>query len=368
MTAPLVETRSLSKHYYTGTGFLGRGQRVAALNEVSLSVFPGETLGLVGESGCGKTTFGRTLLRLVEPTAGRILFSGEDVTHLSNRELRPFRRRMQIVFQDPFSSLDPRMTVTSLVGEPLRIHGLVKSQKEERERVSELLASVGLRSDALDRYPHEFSGGQRQRIGVARALAVRPDFIVCDEPLSALDVSIQAQIVNLLLDLRDRLGVAYLFISHDLELVRYVSHRIAVMYLGHVVELGPSEVIAKAPRHPYTRALMDSVPIPDPKRRQSPTALQGDVPSPLNPPSGCPFHPRCPRAVRGRCDTALPPLEPTAHEPKHAVRCLFPIATQAGTPRQATLDRHSTGHDEARSEGAETKASRAPDARAPENQ
>jgi oligopeptide/dipeptide ABC transporter ATP-binding protein len=324
MTIALVETQGLSKHYYSGEGFFGRGRRVAALNEVSLSVFPGETLGLVGESGCGKTTFGRTLLRLVEPTAGRILFSGQDVTHLSDRDLIPLRRRMQIVFQDPFSSLDPRMTVTNLVGEPLRIHGLVKNRKEERERVSELLASVGLGDDALDRYPHEFSGGQRQRIGVARALAVSPDFIVCDEPLSALDVSIQAQIVNLLLDLRERLGVAYLFISHDLELVRYMSHRIAVMYLGHVVELGPTEVVTTTPAHPYTRALMASIPVPDPKRRQSPAVLKGDVPSPLNPPSGCPFHPRCPRAIPGRCDATLPPLESTRHNPRHSVRCISP--------------------------------------------
>ena len=320
----LVEARNLSKSFVLGQGLLSRGRIVQAVREVSLGIAESEIVGLVGESGCGKSTFGRTLLRLIEPTSGEIHFSGRDITKLSQRELRPLRRRMQMVFQDPFSSLDPRMTVGALVGEALRIHRMCPTRREERQRVVELLEQVGLPGDCLDRFPHEFSGGQRQRVGIARALAVEPRFIVCDEPLSALDVSIQAQIVNLLLDLQDRYGVAYLFISHDLDLVRFVSHRIAVMYLGRVVEVGEVKSVTERAVHPYTRALLGSIPIPDPGQRRSRVVLPGDVPNPSDPPVGCALHPRCSRKIPGRCDQQTPPLVELGDRPRHSVACFNP--------------------------------------------
>jgi oligopeptide/dipeptide ABC transporter ATP-binding protein len=271
-----------------------KSQIVQAVTEVSLEVHRGETLGLVGESGCGKSTLGRTLLRLLEPTAGTIKFDGTDLTRLSQRELRPMRRHMQMIFQDPYASLNPRMSVGAAIAEPLVIHELVKSTVEREARVQELLAKVGLRADAARRYPHEFSGGQRQRIGIARALACRPTFIVCDEPISALDVSIQAQIVNLLEDLQDAEKLTYLFISHDLKIVQHICDRVAVMYLGRIVELTEAKTLYRSPKHPYTKALLSAVPRIDPKSRRDRIILQGDVPSPISPPAGCPFHPRCP--------------------------------------------------------------------------
>ncbi|UCH30515.1 MAG: ATP-binding cassette domain-containing protein, partial [Myxococcales bacterium] len=274
----------------------------------NLDVMPGETLGLVGESGCGKSTLGRLLLRLYEPTGGRVYFEGEDITGLSQSALRPFRRRMQIIFQDPYSSLNPRMTVRAALAEALRVHGLVSSRSEEEERIAALLERVGLRPEHMRRYPHEFSGGQRQRIGIARALAVSPRFIVADEPVSALDVSIQAQIVNLLGDLQEELGLSFLFIAHDLHVVEHVSRRVAVMYLGRIVELASAEQIYENPRHPYTEALLSAAPEPDPTAHKRRLILEGDVPSPLDPPTGCAFHPRCPIAEKGLCDREVPAL------------------------------------------------------------
>jgi oligopeptide transport system ATP-binding protein len=321
----IVETEHLTRHFVVGQGLFGRGQCLHAVEDVSLRIAPGETLGLVGESGCGKSTLGRTLLRLIEPTSGTIRVDGRDITTLPPKVLRPLRRRMQIIFQDPFSSLDPRMTIRETLIEPMRIHRLYASREEERQALLGLLDRVGLKEEALDRYPHEFSGGQRQRIGVARALTVEPGFIVCDEPLSALDVSIQAQIINLLLELRDTLNVSYLFISHDLEVVRFISHRIAVMYLGRIVEVGPAEQVASLRLHPYTKALLGAAPIAEPgaapKRR---VLLEGDVPSPLAPPQGCAFHPRCSRAVRGKCDQAIPQLVELSSQSAHQVACYFP--------------------------------------------
>jgi len=288
MTA-LVKAERLSMHFKQQ-----RRKVVRAVTEVDLSIEPGETLGLVGESGCGKSTLGRTLLRLYEPTAGTITLDGTDVTHMSQRALRPLRRTMQMIFQDPYASLNPRMTIGAAIAEPLVIHGLVASDAERTARVKELLAKVGLRDDAAGRYPHEFSGGQRQRVGIARALAVKPRFIVCDEPISALDVSIQAQIVNLLQDLQAAEGLTYLFISHDLKIVQHVSTRVAVMYLGRIVELAAAPMLYKDPKHPYTIALLSAVPRVGAGETRERVILQGDVPSPLAPPSGCAFHPRCP--------------------------------------------------------------------------
>ena len=317
---PILDVKNLRKHFPVKKGFFGRpGAYVRAVDGVSLDVKPGETVGLVGESGCGKTTFGRVVLRLIDPTAGNIEFEGTDITGLDQKQLRPLRRRMQIIFQDPYSSLNPRMTVRATVGEAMRIHGLSKGPKQEEERVGQLLERVGLRPEYMNRYPHEFSGGQRQRIGIARALAVEPKFIVCDEPISALDVSIQAQIVNLLQDLQDELGLAYLFIAHDLKVVEYMSHRVAVMYLGKVVELATSADIYAHPKHPYTQALLSAVPVPDPHRKSKRILLQGDVPSPMNPPPGCTFHPRCPIAEKGLCDTKEPELREVA--PGHWASC-----------------------------------------------
>jgi oligopeptide/dipeptide ABC transporter ATP-binding protein len=303
-----------------GGGLLsGQRQVLRAVEDVSFALNSAETLGLVGESGCGKSTLGRTILRLIKASAGRIRFDGQDITDLSQHELRPIRRRMQIIFQDPYGSLNPRMTVRSALGEALRVHRIVDGAAQEQAAVLELVARVGLREEALDRYPHEFSGGQRQRIGIARALAVRPSFIVADEPVSALDVSIQAQIINLLMDLQDELGIAYLFIAHDLKVVEHVSHQIAVMYLGRIVELMPRERLSERALHPYTRALRSAVPEVDPHKRRLRTLLHGDVPSPLAPPSGCAFHPRCPIAQPGLCDVTRPELRELA--PAHHVAC-----------------------------------------------
>jgi len=282
---------------------------IKAVDDVSFVVRRGETLGLVGESGCGKTTTGRCLLQLYRPTSGSVLFDGKDLCRMDGRELRSMRRHMQVIFQDPYSSLNPRMTAGNIVGEPLLVQGLAKDQRAYRDRVAELLSLVGLRASMADRFPHEFSGGQRQRIGVARALAVNPRFIVCDEPVSALDVSIQAQIVNLLEELQEKFDLTYLFIAHDLSVVRHISDRVAVMYLGHIVEIAARDAIYANPFHPYTRALLSAVPIPDPvidsERERIP--LAGEVPSPLNPPQGCPFHPRCWMAT-AECRAAMPEL------------------------------------------------------------
>ena len=317
---PIVRAEALRKSFRGPSRGFGRGHaELRAVDGVSLDVMPGETLGLVGESGCGKSTLGRLLLRLCEPTSGRIYFEGEDITGLSQSALRPFRRRMQIIFQDPYSSLNPRMTVRAALAEALRIHGLASSASEEEQRVASLLERVGLRPEHMRRYPHEFSGGQRQRIGIARALAVEPRFIVADEPVSALDVSIQAQIVNLLGDLQEELGLSFLFIAHDLHVVEHVSRRVAVMYLGRVVELAGSEQIYEKPRHPYTQALLSAAPEPDPTAAKKRLILQGDVPSPLDPPSGCAFHPRCPIAEKGLCDREVP--APRLIEPGHEVAC-----------------------------------------------
>jgi oligopeptide/dipeptide ABC transporter ATP-binding protein len=306
----LVATDKLTKYFPVERGFLGRNTKyLRAVEDVSIRVRKGETLGLVGESGCGKSTLGRCILRLIEPTFGRVVFDGKDILPLTHHGMRPIRRRMQIIFQDPYSSLNPRMTVREIVAEGIRVFGLAKDRREEGEMLADLLAKVGLRPEQLDRYPHEFSGGQRQRIGIARALAVKPDFIVCDEPISALDVSIQAQIVNLLLELQESMGLSYLFISHDLKVVEHVSHHVAVMYLGHIVEQATAPEIYDHPRHPYTRALLAAAPVPDPAKKRLRVLLEGDLPSPIDPPTGCSFHPRCPRMLPGKCDKDTPTLE-----------------------------------------------------------
>ncbi len=322
----LVATERLAKYFPVGgSGWLSRQQKlVRAVDGVSIRVRRAETVGLVGESGCGKSTLGRLILRLLEPTYGRVVFDGRDIVPLSQAEMRPLRRKMQIIFQDPYSSLNPRMTVRDIVGEAIQIHKLAPNKNAEGEQVAALLEKVGLRPEAMSRYPHEFSGGQRQRIGIARALAVQPQFIVCDEPISALDVSIQAQIVNLLMDLQDDLGVAFLFISHDLRVVRHLSHRVAVMYLGRIVEQGPVEMVYAQPLHPYTRALLAAVPTPDPDKKRLKLVLEGDAPNAIDPPDGCAFHPRCPRAVPGTCDKELPMLAEPSLGSGHRTACWNP--------------------------------------------
>jgi oligopeptide/dipeptide ABC transporter ATP-binding protein len=320
---PLLQVDKLSKLFPVRGGLFAKPRFVHAVDGVTLYVRKGETLGLVGESGCGKSTLGRTMLRLLEPTLGRILFDGRDVTRMLDAELRRTRRRMQIVFQDPYSSLNPRMTVRDIVGEGISIFDLAKNRAEADEQVTAVLRKVGLGPEALGRYPHEFSGGQRQRIGIARALAVGPDFLVCDEPVSALDVSVQAQILNLLEHLQDELGLSMLFISHDLRVVQYVSHRTAVMYLGQIVEMGPTQAVAEKRHHPYTRALWSAMPeIEESGKRR--LVVHGEPPSALDPPKGCAFHPRCPRVEMGKCDVEAPVLEELVPGSHHRVACWHP--------------------------------------------
>jgi oligopeptide/dipeptide ABC transporter ATP-binding protein len=322
MTEPraLLEVTDLMKHYPVRSGLLRRAAgTVHAVDGISFSVGVGETLGLVGESGCGKSTVARSVLRLVEPTGGSIRIDGTDITHLSKSELRPHRRAMQIVFQDPFASLNPRMTAGDIVGEPLTVHG-VATGSEKQARVAKLFEQVGLRPDQMRNYPHQFSGGQRQRICIARALALGPRLIVCDEPVSALDVSIQAQVINLLIDLQREHGFSYLFIAHDLAVVAHISHRVAVMYLGRIVEIADKIALFKNPRHPYTQALLASVPVADPKQKRLKPLVDGDVPSPVNPPSGCAFHTRCRYAI-DRCKVERPPLMDAGAG--HQVACLL---------------------------------------------
>jgi oligopeptide/dipeptide ABC transporter ATP-binding protein len=318
----LLEVRDLRKHFPVTAGIFSRKVAgvVKAVDGVSFAIRKGETLGLVGESGCGKTTTGRCILQLERPTSGAVLFKGRNLAAVTERELRAVRPRIQVIFQDPYSSLNPRMTVGAIVGEPMMVHRVVSSRKECREQVAELLTVVGLRPSMADRYPHELSGGQRQRVGIARALSMKPDFIVCDEPVSALDVSIQAQVVNLLEDLQARFGLTYLFIAHDLSVVRHISDRVAVMYLGKIVEIADRQKIYEDPLHPYTKALLAAVPIPDPvvEARRERVVLSGEVPSPLNPPSGCVFHPRCPIAAE-ECKRVVPELREV--RPGHEVAC-----------------------------------------------
>ncbi|HET6496326.1 MAG TPA: dipeptide ABC transporter ATP-binding protein [Thermoleophilia bacterium] len=329
----LLEVRDLKKHFPIKGGVLKRTTgHVYAVDGVSFSIEPGETLGLVGESGCGKSTTGRAVLRLIEASGGTVVFEGVDIMNAPRRQLQRLRRDMQIIFQDPYASLNPRMRVRNIVGESLDIHG-IGTPAERKTRVFELLETVGLSAEHAERYPHEFSGGQRQRIGIARALALKPKLIVCDEPVSALDVSIRAQVINLLKDLQDELGLTYLFIAHDLSLVKHASDRVAVMYLGRIVEISDSDMLYDRPQHPYTEALLSAVPIPDPEteRARRRIILDGDVPSPANPPSGCVFHPRCQRAQEV-CTTEMPALVSTGGDAgeHHQVACYFPARFHDG--------------------------------------
>ena len=321
MPKTLLEATNIVKYFpIKGGVFMKEIAAVKAVDGVSLSIDEGETVGLVGESGCGKTTFGRAILRLEEPTSGEIYFEGESILGYDKNKMQALREKMQIIFQDPFSSLNPRKTVSHIIGEPLLVHGL-KSRKKREERVLELLRVVGLRKEHMRRYPHQFSGGQRQRIGVARALALNPKLIVCDEAVSALDVSIQAQVINLLKDLQDEFGLTYLFISHDLSVVEHLSDRVAVMYLGKIVEFAPSKALYKKPLHPYTQALLSAVPVPDPSRQANARIiLKGDVPSPIDPPPGCSFHPRC-LFAKDICSTREPEFREIRN--KHSVACFF---------------------------------------------
>ena len=319
---PLLSVRNLTKHFALRSGLLGRQiTNVYAVDGVSFEVARGETLGLVGESGCGKSTTGRCVLRLIEPTSGEVRFEGKEVTTLGADDLRALRRDVQIIFQDPYASLNPRMTVGAIIGEALIIHGLAKTKQQFEQRIVGLLETVGLKADHMNSYPHEFSGGQRQRIGIARALAVEPKLIICDEPVSALDVSIQAQVINLLEDLQQEFGLAFLFIAHDLSVVEHISRRVAVMYLGRIVETAPARDLYAKPLHPYTEALLSAVPIPDPKVKRKRIRLEGDVPNPIEPPSGCHFHTRCPIAQFPKCSSETPLLRQSSDG--HYVACHF---------------------------------------------
>jgi len=309
-TNALLEVKDLRKYYPTQQGWLGRGALVRAVDGVSFAIASGETLGLVGESGCGKSTTGKLILRLQQPTSGSIHWKGSDISDLGPAQMRPVRRELQAVFQDPYASLNPRMRAADIVAEPIRNYEPLASDPM-RERVAALFARVGLRADQMVKYPFEFSGGQRQRLGIARALSVQPQLIVCDEPVSALDVSVQAQVINLLMDLQREFRLSYLFIAHDLAVVEHISHRVAVMYLGKIVEIAPKKAIFTRPQHPYTEALLEAVPVPDPTRRKKRRVLSGDVPSPINPPSGCRFHTRCPY-VEARCKVEEPELKQVA--------------------------------------------------------
>ncbi|MBA1146949.1 ABC transporter ATP-binding protein [Ectothiorhodospiraceae bacterium WFHF3C12] len=334
-TEPLLEVDNLQVHFKLHGGLLGRHQAtVRAVDGVSFRVDQGETLGVVGESGCGKSTTGLAVLRMIDPSAGSIRLNGDDITLYKGRQLRRIRRRLQMVYQDPFGALDPRMRVLDIVGEPLLVHKLTSDRHAYRKRVLELLDLVGLNPKMAERYPHEFSGGQRQRIGIARALAAEPELIICDEPVSALDVSIQAQIINLLEDLQSELGLTYLFIAHDLAVVRHICDRIMVMYLGQVVETASRDTLYDQPMHPYTQALLSAIPVPDPRAetaREVDPSLQGEVPSPVNPPSGCPFHPRC-RHAHDACRETKPPLREL--QSGHAVACHLydPAASEVNAP------------------------------------
>jgi oligopeptide transport system ATP-binding protein len=319
---PLLQVKNLVKHFPIRSGLLQRVRdHVQAVDGVSFDLEAGETLGVVGESGCGKSTTGRCILRLIEPSSGEVWFEGRNVTTLDKDSLRAVAREMQIIFQDPYASLNPRMTVGAIIGEGLVIHRMAANAKEVEDRVAKLLQTVGLSPDYMRRYPHEFSGGQRQRIGIARALAVNPKLVICDEAVSALDVSIQAQVINLLEDLQQQFNLTYLFIAHDLSVVEHISRRVAVMYLGRIVEIAPSRELYTTPKHPYTEALLSAVPIPDPTVKRKRIVLQGDVPSPIHPPSGCHFHPRCARA-QALCKTEAPALREVA--PGHTAACHFP--------------------------------------------
>jgi oligopeptide transport system ATP-binding protein len=320
VSEPLLRVSHLVKNFPVRGGVLtGVREQVHAVDDVSFEIGKGETLGLVGESGCGKSTTGRCVLRLIDPTSGEVWLEGQSVTALNHKALGALRRDMQIIFQDPYASLNPRMTVGSIIGEALTIHRLTKTQAEYEERIVELLRLVGLNADHMRRYPHEFSGGQRQRIGIARALAVSPKLIVCDEPVSALDVSVQAQVINLLADLQDEFHLSYLFIAHDLAVVQHISTRVAVMYLGRIVELAPAEELYENPLHPYTEALLSAVPTPDPTARRERLRLEGDIPNPIDPPSGCHFHTRCPVRELPLCSTEKPALKQTSEG--HWVAC-----------------------------------------------
>lgn len=333
MPEVLLDVKNLKKYFPIKRGIFSKTiGYVKAVDNVSFTINKGETLGLVGESGCGKTTIGRALLRLIEPTEGTVIFDGKDVTAMNSSDLKTIRKEMQIIFQDPYSSLNPRMTVGGMISEILKFHKLAEGEEAEK-RVFDLLDRVGLSKLQARRYPHEFSGGQRQRIGIARALSVEPKFIVCDEPVSALDVSIQSQIINLLQDLQKELGLTYLFISHDLSVVEHISDRVCVMYLGQIVETADVKELYSDTKHPYSQALLSAVPVPDPRLKHSRIILTGDVPSPANAPSGCYFHPRCPKIIKGVCETIHPVLAPL-NQTTHCVKCLlfqesFPVKKEA---------------------------------------
>ncbi len=320
MSEVLLKAENIVKHFPIHGGILSRQiAAVKAVQNISFELKKGETLGLVGESGCGKSTLGRCLIKLIDPTSGKIFFKGQDITNASGEKLRELRKHMQIIFQDPYASLNPRMTIGAILEEPLIIHNLYNNEADRKVRVRELIDLVGLRPEHLSRYPHEFSGGQRQRVGIARALAVNPELIICDEPVSALDVSIQAQVINLLMELQQKLGLTYVFIAHDLKVVEHVSTKVAVMYLGEIVEYADAEELYKNPQHPYTKALLSAIPVPDPKPREQRIILIGDVPSPINPPSGCYFHPRCPIGT-AECKINKPLLKKIG--PDHFASCL----------------------------------------------